>query len=445
MRRELLSLLDPARKEARALVILAAILVGAVWIFLGVLEDVVTGDPLVRADTAVYVLLQGLRTSPGDAVMVAVTELGDGVVVLAITVAVLLWLAWQRAWRTAAYWVAAVALSSVFNTAIKVALNRSRPVEDLYSGWGAFSFPSGHATVNAVMYGFLVFLVAREIRPAWRMPLIVGATALVTLIAFSRLYLGAHWLSDVAGGLAFGTAWIALLAVAYLHHRPQRIRPYGLLIVASTALVVAGATNIYARSGTDIERYAVREQTQTLTASEWWMSEWQRLPVRRTDLGGELEEPLTVQWVGDLSRLKGQLLRAGWRVPEAWTASAMITWLTPAPDPLALPVIPLLQDGRAPAVTLVYPQGNGSRLVLRFWATAVEVTDDGTSRQPLWVGAVVKERFHRPLSLVTVSLADPNADVPREILATSIGDGRLARRNDERPTASWDGQVLLLR
>src|SRR5262249_14662530 len=153
-----------------------------------------------------------------------------------------------------------------------------RPVEDLYSGWGAFSFPSGHTTVNAVMYGFLAFLVARETRPAWRVPLIVGAAALVALIAFSRLYLGAHWLSDVAGGLTFGTAWIPLLAVAYLHHRPQSIRPHGLLVVASIALVVAGASNIYARSGTDMERYAVREQTQTLTASAWWTNDWQRLP-----------------------------------------------------------------------------------------------------------------------------------------------------------------------
>jgi len=445
MRRQLLSLLDPAQKETKALILSGAVLVGAVWIFLGVLEDVVSGDPLVRADTAVYALLQSLRTSPGDAVMVAVTELGDSSVVITVAIVVLLWLAWQRAWRTAAYWVTAVALASVFNTAIKVALNRSRPVEDLYSGWSAFSFPSGHATVNAVMYGFLVFLIAREFRLAWRVPLVVGGAALVTLIAFSRLYLGAHWLSDVAGGIAFGIAWIALLAVAYLHHRPEEIGPRGLLVVACAALAAAGTANIYVRIGADMQRYAVREETHALTASQWWANDWQQLPARRIDLGGELEEPLTVQWVGALSSLEDRLLRAGWRAPESWTARATAIWLTPDPDPQALPVVPLLQDGRAPALALLYPQPNGSRLVLRLWATAVEVADDRVPPKPLWVGTVVQERLHRPLSLVTVSTAGPDANTPREILASSVGDGRLVRRSNEIPTSTWDAQVLLLR
>src|SRR5262249_42312044 len=77
LRRQLLALLDPAQKETKAFILLGAVLIGATWMFFGVLEDIVSGDPLVRADTAVYALLQSLRTSPGDAVMVAVTELGD--------------------------------------------------------------------------------------------------------------------------------------------------------------------------------------------------------------------------------------------------------------------------------------------------------------------------------------------------------------------------------
>jgi undecaprenyl-diphosphatase len=56
---------------------LAVVLIGSAWLFFGILEDVVSGDPLVRADTAIYNALQDLRTAPGDAVMIAFTELGD--------------------------------------------------------------------------------------------------------------------------------------------------------------------------------------------------------------------------------------------------------------------------------------------------------------------------------------------------------------------------------
>src|SRR5258707_11414618 len=98
--------------------------------------------------------------------MIAITELGDTVVVLPVTIIVILWLAWKRTWRTAAYWLTAIAGAAALNTGIKAALHRVRPGELFYSGWSVFSFPSGHSTMNVVLYGFLAFLIAREIRPA---------------------------------------------------------------------------------------------------------------------------------------------------------------------------------------------------------------------------------------------------------------------------------------
>lgn len=88
--RSLSSLLDPSRPEARALALPTVLLVVAAWLFFGVLEDVVNGDPLLLADSAIYRALQDLRTTPGDAVMIAITELGDTKVVMAVTIAVLL-------------------------------------------------------------------------------------------------------------------------------------------------------------------------------------------------------------------------------------------------------------------------------------------------------------------------------------------------------------------
>ncbi|MER9566106.1 MULTISPECIES: phosphatase PAP2 family protein [unclassified Mesorhizobium] len=166
LRRCLASLLDPSRPEARVLALLTVLLVGAAWLFFGVLEDVLSGDPLVLADGAIYRALQDLRTAPGDAMMIAVTELGDTTVVIMVTVTVFVWLAWKRAWHTAIYWFVAIAGASALNTAIKVALHRARPGELLYSGWSTFSFPSGHSTINMVLYGFLAFLIARDGRAA---------------------------------------------------------------------------------------------------------------------------------------------------------------------------------------------------------------------------------------------------------------------------------------
>jgi undecaprenyl-diphosphatase len=66
----------------------AVLLVGAAWLFFCILEDVVTGDPLLLADSAIYDVIQELRTAPSDAVMIAITELGDTTVVAAVTLVV---------------------------------------------------------------------------------------------------------------------------------------------------------------------------------------------------------------------------------------------------------------------------------------------------------------------------------------------------------------------
>ena len=445
--RILRSFLDPSQHEAKALAGLAVVLIGATWLFFGVLEDIVSGDPLVRTDATIYRIFQDLRTPLGDSAMIAITELGDAAVVLPITIIVFLWLSWQRAWRTAAYWLAAIGGASILNTGIKAALHRARPGELLYSGWSAFSFPSGHSTVNVVLYGFLAFLIARQVRPAWHLPVALGAASLTLLIAFSRLYLGAHWFSDVIGGLAFGTAWLALLGLSYLYHQSERREARGLLVVGCAALVLAGGFNVYRRHAMDIGQYAVPSTVPTMVAADWWTTDWQRLSAQRVDLEGEMEEPLTIQWAGSLQGLQDALLRKGWRPSVPWTPSSTLAWLTAKADPAALPVVPFLAGGRLPSLTLVHPHGDavpaGSRLVLRMWAVDIELTNGRA--EPLWIGSVVEERLDRPLALFTVAWTQPDMNMPREVLAAALDGARLVTRAGGIVEPGWDGRVLLAR
>ena len=441
--RELQSVLDPARRETKALVGMSILLMGATWLFFGILEDVVSGDPLVRTDVAVHGFLQDLRTPWGDAVMIGFTELGDTAVTLPLGVGVLFWLLWKRAWRTAAYWAAAVGCASAINTGIKVVLHRARPAEGLYSGWSDFSFPSGHSTVNAAMYGFLVVLLTRRLPLAWRPVAALAAGILVALIAFSRVYLGAHWFSDVAAGLAFAAAWVSLLGIAYLYHQATPEKTGGLLPIVCILLVVAGASNVYRHHGADMERYAVRDDVPAIAPADWWARDWQQLPAQRIDLEGEAEEPITFQYGGSLAQLDGDLQQKGWRPAASWSLAGSFAWFAARTDPTALPALSYLERGDTPKLTLIHAWTDGdgvpSRLVLRMWSADV-VLRDGRSA-PLWMGTVVEEHLESPLSLLTLARAQRGVDAPRDLLAASLNGGRLAARADRLP--GWDGQVLL--
>lgn len=443
---QLRALLDPDRPEARVLAALGLLLVGALWAFFGVLEDVLTGDPLVRADTAVYHFLRALHTGWANRLMIGLTELGDGVVTTAVTLAVTLWLAVQRRWHSVAYWIGAVGAAAFFTVLIKLALHLPRPVAGLYSGWWAYSFPSGHATVNATLYGFLAVLVARELGPRWRAPVIGLLASLITLIAFSRLYLGAHWLSDVLGGFAFSLAWVALLGLVYLAHDPPRLHAAGLLAVAMATLLVAGGWHIARQYHSDRARYALRSEIAQLPAAAWWDHAWRTLPARRFDLGGAYEEPFNLQWAGNLATLRARLLAHGWRSPATWDLQHLLGWLAPQPDPLALPVLPKLHDGHQPAIMLVHAaisgHALGARQVLRIWASGIALQSVGSPARPLWLGTAIREQLYRPLGLTTVALEKPNWATSQQLLVDALALVRIVHR-PVPPDGRWGGEVVL--
>jgi undecaprenyl-diphosphatase len=443
-RRLVRSLIDPERPEVPGLVVLGLALIGGLWLFLGVLQDILAGDPLVRADRAVFHLLQSLRVPVVDRLMVAITELGDAAVVVPVSLAVLAWLAWQRAWRATLYGAAAVAGASLFAFLLKITLQQSRPGA-LYDGWNGYSFPSGHATASTALYGFLVVLICREAGTRARMVVTLTAVLLVGAIAFSRLYLGAHWLSDVTAGLAFGVAWVAFLGIVYLQHARRNVRAGMVAGVGLAALLLAGTVHIVMAHSADMRRYAMTQPLHHMALAAWQNGGWSSLPVQRVDLLGDYEEPFTLQWAGSLTPLKAALLAQGWRAPAPWDLRSSLEWLLPNAAPGALPVLPHLDNGRAEALVMIKAGGDvlpDQRLILRLWPSGT-VLSDGTASQPLWIGTVVAERVEhlRPLA----SLVDERNDVngPLQVLKSALPEARLEERAPVLAGPDWNREVLI--
>jgi undecaprenyl-diphosphatase len=441
--REIVALLDPNHREARALAPLAILLILGGWGFFAILEDVIAGAALVRADASIFNALQALRTPWGDKAMVAITELGDARVTVPVVIVGIGWLLWRRAWIDAAYLAAAVLIAQAVAAAIKIALHTPRPIPELYEGWSAFSFPSGHATVNAVVYGFLAIMTMRGNGPILRSAIAAACTLLVGLIALSRLYLGAHWFTDVAGGLGFAIAWVALLGIAYVRHRPAGGLSRGLLPAVAGVLVVAGIVNIAFFHSRDLARYQHVPRTPTMNAVEWIRGGWEELPSHRVDLGGEYEEPFILQLAGSPDYLVETLGRAGWREPAAWDAIGAVAWLATGSGMEALPVLPKLHDGRTPRLMLkLREEGDRTRLVLRLWDSGYRLKSDKGS-PPLWLATVTREDLLQPMGMVTLALTEKDANAPRDLLARTIPALSRKRTDPPQGDAEWDGVLML--
>ena len=431
------ALLDPDHPEARGLAVLAMLLGVASLLFATLLTGFLSGT-----DALVHAAMMELRTPLADRLMVLITELGDATVLLGVLVGTCLWLLAGRHWRATVHWVAAFAVAAVLVRLLKLWIQAPRPMA-LYEGISTYAFPSSHATLATVCYGFLAVIVARELRGPWRWLPYTLASLLVSLIAFSRLYLGAHWLSDVLGGLSLGLATVALFGIAYRRHPAEPLSPAGTSAVF--AILLAGITAFYAsqRLDTDLARYQPQTGVERMAAATWWDIGWAALPDHRADIANRRTQPLNLQYAGELAALERELATRGWARPPALDWQRALLWLSPQSDPSKLPVLPQVHDGHHESLRLIRHQ-NGQLFVLRLWPSDFALS--GPDR-PLWVGSSSELRLREGLLLRWLETA-PDFDTPLDRLQAALApplEWRVVRAPPEARHPGWSGRVLLVR
>lgn len=167
--------------------------------------------PLLPFDVPVAVWVQNFQWGPVAYVFELTNNTAGYVQGTVGVIAVVVLFLWNRR----AGWLMAIgAISSLLDNMIKLSMERHRPSADLLhivTPASGYSYPSGHAVYFTWMSFMLAFALAPRIRPSLRWIAWVVAAVVIVLACLGRVWAGAHWPSDVAGGFLLGIGWCAFV------------------------------------------------------------------------------------------------------------------------------------------------------------------------------------------------------------------------------------------
>lgn len=343
------------------------------------------GPESIMVNQALFHLFRGIRNPAVDEVMLNITLLGQKQVLLPLIITVFLGLfLWKR--KRAAYHILALgilAAGSVY--VLKNLLQSPRP-------WGIFhspetySMPSGHATLSATLFMGVAFLIASAVKPAYRWPLYILALTIAFLIALSRLYLGAHWFTDVITAWLLSAAIIMVIIISYRRYAEKPPQAFNIFLVGIVTLCVTFGVYYHFQFNQLKVNYAQLDwPSADIAMHEWWQKN-DELPAYRTSLFGFPSQQINIAWAGDLEQIKETLVKEGWGKPPPRDLISTMHRITDIKSAQYLPMVSPQYLDKKPALILTRRTDNQKGLlVLRLWDANRVIKETNTT---VWVGII---------------------------------------------------------
>jgi membrane-associated phospholipid phosphatase len=184
-------------------------------------------NPFAGIDHGVAVWFHAHLTSTFVSVLRAITEFGSSEwIAIVLSIAVLFFI-FKRWWPTLVTLIVTVPGGMLLNEWIKLLVHRHRPfVDGWFVDWSGYSFASGHTIGATLLYGQLALFIVPVVKSRrGRVLIFSAATFVVALVGFSRIALGAHYLTDVLAGMLFGMIWLGLCLMASRALQRITLRP----------------------------------------------------------------------------------------------------------------------------------------------------------------------------------------------------------------------------
>ena len=177
-------------------------------ILVAIIFIIIINVGVLKCDSYVLTCVSHLHSDTLTLIMSIITSLSDTVAVICVILLCFIVIKNKKIPLCLSF---AVIISALLNYVIKNIVARQRPIDFMIISETGYSFPSGHSGRSIVLYGFLIYICYKLIKKRWLKITTITLLGLIILsVAFSRLYFGVHYLTDVLAGLTLGYIFLYL-------------------------------------------------------------------------------------------------------------------------------------------------------------------------------------------------------------------------------------------
>lgn len=384
----------------------------------------------MEADIRIENLLYFFRSPRATEVLLWLTQLGNWKVIILWSIGLSLFLLlWHNKKFIISLWVSLLG-AEVLALLGKLIVQRERPAGLAVYAEDSFSFPSGHATVTMVFWGFLAYIIWRTVsNRTIRLNTLFFSVLVILGVGFSRLYLGVHYLSDVLGGYVLGIIWLIIGISLYewkgapnippsFKQKSLRFRVWATALLSPVILLSLGY--IFFSTKPIVETLIAQEQTIQTVEDPVSTFTKGALPRYSEDLLGNTREPLSFLVLAKTQEDFVQAFaQAGWQKADAITLHTILKITRAAflnEGYQTAPMTPAFWNAQVNDIGFQKATDEDSireRHHARFWHTNI-ITPDGFQ---IYVGT---ESFDSGLKWGVTHKIEPDVDTERDVLLADL-------------------------
>jgi len=336
-------------------------------------------------DRSIHLPLQNLSTPIGDHIMLSISVLANSSTSLIVILCVWVLLSLSHLPLASRHWLAGaggiwlLALGGEYLIMRQPGMIRSLP--DLY------------VLRASVIYGLAAVLLSSCVVADRRWRFYSAASVLTMAMSLAQIYHGSS-LPAILHAVLLGLIWTAATGVAYrthAHQEPVKLRQAA--IVGATIICLAGLSAL--ATPRPVYPPSMPMFKGSLTAENWWQTDWQKLAHARDDFAHLKNYPMNVQYHGKIKPLSQALKAAGWQAVESDNGLDWLKLLSPSTDLADLPVLPHSHKGRFETHRFIKPDAD-RRWTLYLWPSRYLIQPDG---EIIWIGEIGSQLKQQKLAL----------------------------------------------